>query len=119
MVQVNDREHTVTCPHCLTTDAIPRRIQFRPDLRFEFLELWSLNHSECGISVMRGPRATTFASGRKPKGSHYFSANATWHSRQSEQLSQRMSELTALAPLPTAARQLPDENAGDTVNDVS
>jgi hypothetical protein len=47
MVQVDERLHTVTCSHCLTCDPIPRRIQFRPDMRFEFLELWALNHSEC------------------------------------------------------------------------
>lgn len=46
-VQVNEADQTIHCPGCFTTDPIPKRIQFRPDLRFEFVELWTLNHSEC------------------------------------------------------------------------
>lgn len=46
-VTVDDREHTLSCSGCFAEDSIPTRIRNNPELRLEFIELWSLDHINC------------------------------------------------------------------------
>ena len=46
-VYVDDHADTLSCGGCLESDSIPRRIRNDPERRWEFIELWALDHVDC------------------------------------------------------------------------
>jgi len=46
-IAVDDKLNTITCHGCIVTDEIPHRVLRDPEQRLEFIELWTLDHSDC------------------------------------------------------------------------